>query len=103
MISVVIFHLGMLPRILRQNTSSRARCLGWLLCIFFAVFSKTYALEVTSPQSLVTRHVFDSATFAYYGPQTEINLRAPGIVILESSARCIPDLESVKGKIVIIG
>jgi len=50
----------------------------------------------------VTGRVFDSATFAYYGPQTEVNLRAPG-VFLKVSADCTPDLESVKGKIVLLG
>ena len=60
------------------------------------------ALEVTSPQSLVTGRVFDSAIFAYYGPQTNISLRAPGIV-LEKSSQCNPDLDSMNGKIVVIG
>jgi hypothetical protein len=74
------------------------------LFYFFAASIKlgAIALEVTSPQSLVTGRIFDSATFAYYGPQSELNLRAPG-VILERSASCNPDFDSLKGKIVVIG
>lgn len=61
------------------------------------------ALQVTSPQALLTGRVFDSASFAYYGPQAEVSLRAPG-VILERSAACAPDdLDSIEGKIVVIG
>jgi len=91
-------------RIYRRNAHLlRALYLRWLLYFSVTTTLTVTALEVTSPQSLVTGRVFDSATFAYYGPQADVNLRAPGIVILERSARCTPDLGLVKGKIVLLG
>jgi hypothetical protein len=92
----------MRPRIYRLSTIIRALSLGWVLYLSKTTTLTVTALEVTSPQSLVTGHVFDSATFAYYGPQADVNLRAPG-VFLDISMQCTPDLESVKGKIVLLG
>jgi len=90
-------------RIYRRNAHLlRALYLRWLLYFSVTTTLTVTALEVTSPQSLVTGRVFDSATFAYYGPQADVNLRAPG-VFLDISMQCTPDLESVKGKIVLLG
>jgi len=66
------------------------------------ILASTSALKVTSPQSLVTGQIFDTATFAYYGPQVEVAVHSFGTVLTKSS-RCTLDLDSVKGKIVIIG
>jgi hypothetical protein len=69
---------------------------------FVTTLWKANALELVSPSSLADGRAYESSAFAYYGPQTDVHLRAPGVVI-EKLALCNPDPKSIKGKIVIIG
>lgn len=93
----------MRSRALRQFALTEVLGLNLESLYFTAtILASTSALKVTNPQSLVTGRVFDSATFAYYGPQTKVMLNSSGIVLKQSS-RCTFDLDSVEGKIVIVG